>query len=151
MTEAAPIRHALIAHLRAAPLACSACGGPQDREGQRLCLACHRIYQRAWRQQRTSDYRKLVRRQSYIDKLMGKIEIGPCVVCGSPDVEMHHPDHETPNLTIWLCRRCHVLWHHFWKDTVVNNFAEWVFIARDCATVRDTPEKPKRKSVRTAA
>ncbi len=151
MMDASEIREALIARLRVAPPSCSSCGAPQDRPGQRLCRVCHRIYQPEWRHHRTRDYRAMVRRQSYIEKLGGQIEIGPCIVCDCPDAELHHPDHETPSLTIWLCRGCHMLWHHFWKDTVVNNFAEWVFIARDCATVRVKSEKPKSKSTRKAA
>lgn len=119
------------------PDLCSGCGHPNDRPGQRYCLVCHAIYQREWKRQRTRKYRALVRQSSRNDKNQGRIERDCCAVCGAPEVEMHHPDHETPNLTVWLCRRCHGLWHTHWRESVLKMFCEWLEIARECAKVRD--------------
>jgi hypothetical protein len=37
----------------------------------------------------------------------GLIVRGPCVRCGSPDAEMHHPDYAKPLDIVWLCRVDH--------------------------------------------
>ena len=38
----------------------------------------------------------------------GRIEKLPCLVCGSHDVDGHHPDYSRPLDVVWLCRS-----HHF--------------------------------------
>jgi len=37
----------------------------------------------------------------------GRLEKSPCVRCGNPVVEAHHPDYNQPLLVVWLCRSCH--------------------------------------------
>ena len=123
---------------------CSRCGELHEREGQRLCLVCHAAYQREWKRNRTRAFRKMVRDASNAQKTTGKIPFQPCAVCGSSDVELHHPDHEMADMTFWLCRRCHMLWHSYWKSTVLNVFAEWLSIARECAAVRKTEAQSER-------
>lgn len=41
----------------------------------------------------------------------GKIEKEPCIVCGSPDSEMHHPDYDKPLYVVWMCREHHLALH----------------------------------------
>lgn len=43
--------------------------------------------------------RSLVRR--------GKLQKLPCVICGNPHSEIHHPDYNQPRLVIWLCPNHH--------------------------------------------
>jgi hypothetical protein len=127
------------------PVPCSNCGAPRDRPRQRLCHACHVVYQREWKRKRTRDFRAVVRQHSRADRDVGKIPPGPCTVCGDPESELHHPDHEISDLTVWLCRRCHMLWHAHWKSTVLNTFAEWLLIARDCASVRKAEDRSEQR------
>lgn len=56
--------------------------------------------------------RKIVRVQAYRAFARGVIRPAPCSVCGSPEVEMHHPDYSRPLEVEWLCRRCHMLEHY---------------------------------------
>lgn len=37
----------------------------------------------------------------------GRIEKLPCWVCGSFDVEAHHPDYDSPLSVVWLCKKHH--------------------------------------------
>lgn len=41
----------------------------------------------------------------------GKITKQPCVVCGSHESEMHHPDYGKPLFVVWICRACHTQLH----------------------------------------
>lgn len=131
-------------------LACSGCGGVRDREGQRLCAVCHATYQREWKRKKTREHRELVRGRSRISAWRGKLKHEPCTVCGNPNSELHHPDHEMPNLTVWLCRRHHMLWHDHWKATVLNVFCQWLEIARECAEIAKKPA-PVETTKRDAA
>ena len=50
---------------------------------------------------------------------LGFIEVGDrCVDCGSPDVELHHPDYGNPFWVVPLCRRCHMArhWSVWWRE-----------------------------------
>lgn len=42
---------------------------------------------------------------------LGLLKPQPCVVCGSPDAEAHHPDHRDPLRVEWLCRAHHKALH----------------------------------------
>jgi hypothetical protein len=42
----------------------------------------------------------------------GEIKKTPCIKCGSPKSEMHHPDYSKPDLVEFLCPPCHVRVHH---------------------------------------
>jgi hypothetical protein len=129
---------------------CSQCGEFHDRENQRLCASCHAAYQRHWRRKRTRDYREAVRAASRAEVLAGTIEAGCCMICGAADVELHHPDHESPTLTFWLCRACHMNWHAYWKGAVLNAFCEWVEIARECTAVRKAEDQAERHKEKAA-
>ena len=41
----------------------------------------------------------------------GKIPRKPCLVCGSKNVEKHHPDYSKPLEVIWMCRKHHLELH----------------------------------------
>jgi hypothetical protein len=43
----------------------------------------------------------------YKAKKSGKLLPQPCFVCGSEDVQAHHPDHSKPLEVIWLCPQHH--------------------------------------------
>lgn len=119
---------------------CSRCGGARDREGQRLCRSCHAQYQREWKRKRTRQFRAAVRANSRHEKAAGRIQQEPCTICGDPNSEFHHPDHEMSALTVWLCRRHHMFWHDYWKHTVLNIFCDWIEIARECDAVRQSED-----------
>lgn len=53
---------------------------------------------------------------------------------------MHHPDHEMPEFVMWMCREHHMAWHRHWRHTTLNNFIEWVGVARACDDVRQLEE-----------
>jgi hypothetical protein len=38
----------------------------------------------------------------------GKLVREPCIICGSPEVEAHHPDHRERLKVVWLCRNHHL-------------------------------------------
>lgn len=38
----------------------------------------------------------------------GKIQRGPCEVCGNPDTQSHHDDYSKPLEIRWLCREHHL-------------------------------------------
>lgn len=59
-------------------------------------------------------------------KKRGKLVQQPCEVCASSESQMHHPDHEHPLVITWLCRSCHLDWHMFWRNTVLDLFIVWV-------------------------
>ena len=40
-------------------------------------------------------------------KKTGKLEKLPCIVCGSLEVEGHHPDYDQPLQVVWLCKDHH--------------------------------------------
>jgi len=124
---------------------CSECGGECDCPGQRHCSVCHAVYQREWKRKRTRQFRAAIRSNSRAEVRAGEIPRGPCTVCGDPNVELHHPDHEVHDITVWMCRRCHMLWHDYWRETVLNTFCWWLEIARECDIVR------KREDAREAA
>lgn len=119
---------------------CSICGGPRDRDRQRQCSICHAEYQRAWRRKRTAEFRQMARAASWQMRCTGKLAPQPCQICGDPDAQMHHPDHEMPHFVFWLCDKHHRAWHAHWKNTVINVFAEWVEVARACDSVRKSED-----------
>jgi len=41
----------------------------------------------------------------------GKLERLPCLYCGAPETEAHHPDYSKPLDVQWLCRTCHMKQH----------------------------------------
>lgn len=37
----------------------------------------------------------------------GLVDRGVCEICGSEEVDAHHPDYDRPLLVKWLCRKHH--------------------------------------------
>lgn len=97
---------------------CSSCGGDLgDRYGkQRYCKSCHAAHMRATRP-RHKDLPDDARRKANVRALSrhyvktGKIIQTPCVKCGDPNSQRHHPDYDKPLEVIWLCRKHHLELH----------------------------------------
>lgn len=111
-------------------LRCSCCGGPRELESQRYCRSCHAAYMREWRATHSLNeaHRKRQNARSYakVYRRRGKLVQQPCRVCGDRRTEMHHPDHELPLVVVWLCRRCHLAWHAFWRDVAAETWDFWL-------------------------
>jgi hypothetical protein len=95
---------------------CSRCGAEHDRKGQRYCLSCHAAYAREWRKTHPltekQRQRGRVRAVANAYQRLGKIAPDSCFFCGEEKTEKHHPDYEQPLAIVWLCRPCHVKFHH---------------------------------------
>jgi hypothetical protein len=110
---------------------CVKCGGTNDRSSeQKYCRPCHAAYQREWRKSHRLTGESRVRQtarayaRTYLNR--GMIEILPCSVCGSPESEMHHPDHSRPLFIYWLCRDHHLAWHAHERATPGAKLEEWL-------------------------
>lgn len=56
----------------------------------------------------TTERKKQIARATAYHRLeAGIIVKEPCRLCGSEEVEMHHPDYSKPNDVVWLCCTCH--------------------------------------------
>lgn len=110
--------------------ACSKCSKEHDRPDQRYCADCHAAYMRKWRQTHplSESHKKRDAARSYAGeyKRRGKLTPEPCRICGAEKAEMHHPDHELPLVVVWLCRKCHLSWHAFWRSVVFDAWKFWV-------------------------
>lgn len=53
------------------------------------------------------------RARAYIQKRVrhGEVKRLPCVHCGAPESQAHHPDYAKPLDVVWLCRACHIAEH----------------------------------------
>lgn len=105
---------------------CSRCRGPRDRKGQSYCRACHAAYMRENRPAHAElppEERRKSNARAYANtyRRRGKLERGPCEVCGDPQSEMHHDDYSKPLEVRWLCRPCHIAHHE--KERVVDGSA----------------------------
>ncbi len=109
---------------------CAKCKRPTNRAGQRMCKPCHADNMREWRKTHRLDGESRVRQsarayaRTYLKR--GQIEVLPCCVCGSPDAEMHHPDHNRPLHIFWLCRAHHLEWHRVEREQVNVAFEIWL-------------------------
>ena len=97
--------------------ACSKCGLPNDRLPQRYCRACHAAYARAHRLRHVDlpDHQRLranARAYANVYQRRGKLVPQPCERCQSPDAQKHHDDYTVPLQVRWLCRSCHLHYHH---------------------------------------
>ena len=94
---------------------CSGCGGERNRAGQRYCTSCHAAYMRGWRPDHPLQGEALARAntRSYANTYQrrGLLVPAPCMMCGSLEIEKHHPDYAKPLQVWWLCRPCHLHWH----------------------------------------
>lgn len=90
----------------------SYCGLP-DCAGPRKCRSCRNAYMRAYRaagmEKRDAETRRRSNARSYAQVYLsrGRLKRSPCVICGDPQAEMHHPDYSKPLDIRWLCRRHH--------------------------------------------
>lgn len=92
-------------------LTCSHCKHA-PRPGQRYCLKHHAEYARtAYQTNPEKRRRDLARRSARQARKMGRLVAGPCEVCGSGDVVMHHDDYAKPLAVRWFCRAHHVQHH----------------------------------------
>jgi hypothetical protein len=94
---------------------CSRCGGPQDRQGQRYCRACHAAYMRenrpAYSELSPEERAKgNARSMARVYQRRGKIVPQPCEQCGAP-AQKHHDDYSRPLDVRWLCRKHHMELH----------------------------------------
>lgn len=109
--------------------ACSKCGEKHQRVGQRYCRACQTAYNRTWRKTHplSDEARKrdTARSHASVGKKRGQLVPLPCLKCGEPQSEMHHPDHELPRMVVWLCRPCHLAWHAHWRAEVQRVWDAW--------------------------
>ena len=90
---------------------CSKCKEKDARPSYHDCLACHAAYMREWRKTHplNAEQRRKDAARSYagVYKRRGKLIPQPCAICGSPNVEMHHPDYDRPLEVVWLCKPHH--------------------------------------------
>ena len=67
--------------------------------------------------QRKRDPRVLARNKLQALNFQGKVEKGPCIICGSKEnIECHHPDYNKPREFICLCASCHRKLHKEFKE-----------------------------------
>jgi hypothetical protein len=93
-------------------LPCPACGldgncGIRRRD----CNRYHAAKRREWNQRNPlkgeARRRDIVRSIAGVYKRRGKLVPLPCEVCGSTEVEMHHPNYARPLDVVWLCKKHH--------------------------------------------
>jgi hypothetical protein len=46
----------------------------------------------------------------------GLVQQRPCVVCGDPKSEAHHPSYARPADVVWLCRKHHKAEHRQFRE-----------------------------------
>lgn len=111
-------------------ISCPKCGIEHARNGQRLCADCHAAYMREWRKTHplNDGHRKRDGARSVASVYLrrGVLQHRPCEVCGDPDSQMHHPDHELPLQVVWLCRPHHLAWHAHWRNVSRVTFERWL-------------------------
>lgn len=101
---------------------CGKCDGPIEEEligRQRYCRSCKNAHTKATRKKHselTDEQRMKANARSYLHvyRKRGKVTQQPCVNCGDPKSEAHHPDYSKPTEVIWYCRKCHM--DHHKKD-----------------------------------
>lgn len=129
---------------------CSKCNRENDRPAQRYCMLCHAAYMRDWRKTHplSEEGKKRDNARSYAKeyKKRGILTQSPCRVCGDKQSEMHHPDHELPLVVVWLCRKCHLAWHSFWREIAAEAWAFWDAKARTPEIVATNDAQNKRET-----
>jgi hypothetical protein len=109
----APLEHIALYGGAMSRAQCSRCEN-EARPSGRYCSPCHNAYMRLWRKSHplNDEQKKKDNARSYANVYVrrGKLIPEPCV-CGSSEVEMHHPDYDKPLIVIWMCRPCHMSLH----------------------------------------
>ncbi len=128
---------------------CSRCNRENDRPSQRYCSGCHAEYMREWRKAHPLNDAAKARdiARSYVGVYLkrGKLSKEPCCICGDKQSEMHHPDHELPLEVVWLCRKCHLAWHSFFRQVAADTWAFWLRKVRlETFDARETIRKARR-------
>lgn len=90
---------------------CSKCRTALRHTNGRYCRLCKNAYMRSYRSTHPiseSDRIKGIAR-SYLHTYVkrGKVEKKPCRICGSLEVQAHHPNYAQPLLVDWLCIEHH--------------------------------------------
>jgi|ERR1700722_9675221 len=93
------------------------CGNPR-RLNQRNCKSCHATNMRNNRKNHPQHYgyKQKARAIAGVYYRRGKIIKTPCVKCGDPKSQMHHPNYFYVLDVIWLCRKCHLETHFTQKS-----------------------------------
>jgi hypothetical protein len=109
---------------------CSRCREVSDRPKSHICTKCHNSYQRKYRSENplSGEARRRDSARSYagVYKRRGKLTPQPCVCCGEPEAEMHHPDYELPLEVVWLCSKHHDDWHAFFRGAADEMWKFWL-------------------------
>jgi hypothetical protein len=85
--------------------ACKACNQSYARSPAAVRAAIDRYHARYPHLEKV----RVIARKAVKD---GHIAREPCVQCGNPQSEIHHPDYDYPLVVIWLCRTCHRALHY---------------------------------------
>jgi len=102
---------------------CKRCKTPIEKPS--YCAPCKSAYEKAWRAKHPGYSNEAKKRWMLVNReranarevyryalRTGKIQRGPCLVCGVTEgVEGHHTDYTKPLEVIWLCRPHHLEEH----------------------------------------
>lgn len=123
---------------------CPRCGQGRGRDSG-YCRQCHAAYMREWRKTHLMSagqhQRDVSRSAAGVYKKRGILVPQPCAACSTATTEMHHIDHERPLEVTWLCRPCHLAWHAFWRETILEVFGHWLGTAQ-ANVCHETPLAP---------
>ena len=96
---------------------CCKCGDEPRLAYHSYCRGCRNAYMRANRPRyyelsARDRLRSICRAYTNVLIRRGVLKRGPCVDCGSTDVEAHHTDYSKPRVVTWLCALCRRARHH---------------------------------------
>lgn len=92
------------------------CGKPKSKS-HGSCWECRNAYARTYRQKylyvpgADQQIKNIARSQAAVAVKRGLIVRQPCVICGSPEAQMHHNDYSKPLEVVWFCLKHHKAWH----------------------------------------
>ena len=68
-------------------------------------------YRREYRKRPGNPVRDMARQ--YLNRAVrsGVITREPCIACGEPQSQGHHPNYDKPLMVVWLCLKCHSQLH----------------------------------------